>query len=171
LIGEANNINTNNRNWYVAYTAPRAEKKVAQRLEKIGIDYYLPLRKQYRQWSDRKKMIHVPAFTSYIFVKVNQSEYYTAICQSGMVRYIYFDGSPAIINEKTMEEIRRIFESDPMVELCDHIPTPGEKYIIPSGPLKGIEGKIIRLKGNTHFILEVKEWGKYLVLPYSTTLN
>ena len=27
------------RNWFVAYTAPRAEKKVAQRLENAGVEY------------------------------------------------------------------------------------------------------------------------------------
>ncbi len=153
----------------MAYTAPRAEIKVAQRLETIGITYYLPLRIVYRQWSDRKKKVSVPAFPSYIFVNVDQTEYHTAINQPGMVRYIYFGGMPAVLNEKTMLHIRRILETDEMAELCDCKPSPGEKYIIPSGPLKGIEGEILRLKGNTHFVLEVKEWGKYISLPYIIT--
>ena len=41
--------------WYAVYTAARAEKKVKERLDQIGIENYLPLRTEYRVWSDRKK--------------------------------------------------------------------------------------------------------------------
>ena len=40
--------------WYAVYTAARAEKKVKERLDQIGIENYLPLRTEYRVWSDRK---------------------------------------------------------------------------------------------------------------------
>ena len=43
--------------WYAVYTAARAEKKVKERLDQIGIENYLPLRTEYRVWSDRKKKV------------------------------------------------------------------------------------------------------------------
>ena len=46
--------------WYAVYTAARAEKKVKERLDQIGIENYLPLRTEYRVWSDRKKKVSVP---------------------------------------------------------------------------------------------------------------
>jgi transcription termination/antitermination protein NusG len=161
----------NCRNWYVAYTAPRAEKRIAQRLDKEKIEYFLPIRKEFRKWSDRIKQIDVPAFPSYIFVHVNQNEYYSAINLTGMVKYVHFGGVPAIINEHTIEHIRRAMEISTNTELCDNLPSPGDKYKITSGPLDGIEGTVVRLKGKTHFFLELKEWGKYLMLPYTATSN
>jgi len=59
------------KKWYVVYTTPRGEKKANHRLEEKGIETYLPLRKTIRQWSDRKKKIEVPLFTSYLFVYVD----------------------------------------------------------------------------------------------------
>ena len=55
-------------NWYVVYTKPKWEKKVAERLNEIGVVTYCPLVTKTSQWSDRKKKISVPLFNSYIFV-------------------------------------------------------------------------------------------------------
>jgi transcription antitermination factor NusG len=170
LVDKGSNTLNNIRNWYVAYTAPRTEKKVAKRLSMVGIEYYLPIRKEFRQWSDRMKHILVPVFPSYIFVYVNRKEYFSAINQAGMVKYVHFGGVPAKINAKTIEHIRKIIEYNSVLELCDKIPDIGKKYKIPSGPLKGVEGTILRLKGKTHFVMEVDEWGKCIIMPYIVPL-
>ena len=46
-------------NWYVLYTTSRAEKKVAQRLEEKGLEVFLPMIEELRQWSDRKKKVEI----------------------------------------------------------------------------------------------------------------
>lgn len=171
MVGKPIQKERSYRNWYVAYTAPRAEKRVAQRLEAVGIEYFLPLREDFRQWSDRFKKIQVPAFPSYIFVHVDNNEYFDAINQDGMVKYVQFGGISAIVNENTMISIRKIVEINSIPELCDNLPSLGSIYKIPSGPLKGFEGKVIRLKGKTHFFFELKEWGKYIILPFSSVLK
>ena len=43
--------------WFVMYTASRSEKKVADRLKERGLDVYLPMIEELRQWSDRKKKV------------------------------------------------------------------------------------------------------------------
>ena len=55
-------------NWYVLYTKPKWEKKVAEQLQAMGIDCYCPLVMKERQWSDRKKKVEMPLFNSYVFV-------------------------------------------------------------------------------------------------------
>ncbi|URM37362.1 hypothetical protein LLY39_01890 [Flavobacterium anhuiense] len=44
-------------NWYVVYTKPKWEKKVADKLNQLGIECYCPLITQIKQWSDRKKRL------------------------------------------------------------------------------------------------------------------
>ena len=51
---------SNKQNWYVLYTAPRAEKQVKQRLDAQGIKSWLPLHKTPRVWSDRVKIVEIP---------------------------------------------------------------------------------------------------------------
>src|SRR5512140_1670119 len=59
--------------WYALYTRPRAEKMVYSRLEEGGIEAFLPLYKTLRKWSDRKKLVEKPLFSSYVFVNVNNT--------------------------------------------------------------------------------------------------
>ena len=46
------------KKWYVIKTTSRSEKKVAERIDAIGVQSYLPLMQSIRQWSDRKKKIY-----------------------------------------------------------------------------------------------------------------
>ena len=57
------------KKWIAFYTKPRHEKLVQKELEKKGVQTYLPLLKERRRWSDRKKWVEFPMFKSYIFVK------------------------------------------------------------------------------------------------------
>ena len=77
--------------WYAIYTRPRAEKQVCQRLVEQGIEAYLPIRKTMRQWSDRKKMVEVPLFTSYVFVHIDRRFYDDVVRTHGVVKYITFE--------------------------------------------------------------------------------
>ena len=54
--------------WYAVYTAGRAEKKVKERLDKAGIESYLPLQSVIRLWNNRKRKVMIPVVPGYIFV-------------------------------------------------------------------------------------------------------
>ena len=58
--------------WYVIYTKPKNEKKVAERLQQIEIEVFCPLVTVVKQWSDRKKKIQIPLFNSYVFVFIDR---------------------------------------------------------------------------------------------------
>ena len=64
------------KKWYVIYTRPRWEKKVASLLQAKAIEHYCPLNRVMKQWSDRKKIVLEPLFKGYIFVKVKESVRY-----------------------------------------------------------------------------------------------
>src|SRR4030042_7161304 len=78
--------------WFAAYTRSRAEKAVARELEKQHINYYLPLYKTIRQWSDRKKKVELPLIRSYIFVRITRKEYTKVVETFGVVNIVCFSG-------------------------------------------------------------------------------
>ncbi len=43
------------KNWYVFYTAPRAEKVIQQELDFRGYEVFLPITKTLRVWKNRQK--------------------------------------------------------------------------------------------------------------------
>ena len=58
------------KNWIVVRSKPRAEKIAHAQLLEKGIEAYLPLLKERRKWSDRKKWVEFPLFSSYLFARI-----------------------------------------------------------------------------------------------------
>jgi transcription antitermination factor NusG len=97
----------NSKNWFALYTKPRWEKKVSQVLERKGIECWCPLRKIQKQWSDRKKIIEEPLFTSYVFVRINVTERTTVLMTDGILNFVYHVGKPAIIRDEEIDIIKK----------------------------------------------------------------
>jgi transcription antitermination factor NusG len=93
-------------NWYVVYTKPKWEKKVAERLNEIGVITYCPLVTKISQWSDRKKIVSVPLFNSYIFVQIEEKNRNRVFEIPGAVRYLFWLGKPATVRNSEIEAIQ-----------------------------------------------------------------
>jgi len=144
-------------NWYALYTAPRAEKKVQDRLNYMDVENYLPLHRTPRVWSDRVKMVDVPLFTSYIFVRCKEAELYSLLHIFGVVRIVYYCGKPAVIRQVEIDAIGQFLEAAVERPLCE-----GEEVEILSGSLKHISGKIQKVK-KKYLFLYIEALGKVCV--------
>ena len=96
-----------NKKWYAVYTRPRWEKKVSDILTRRKIENYCPLNKVVRQWSDRKKVLHEPLFTSYVFVRISEPELNSLKQTVGVINLVYWLGKPAVIRDPEVEMIKR----------------------------------------------------------------
>ncbi len=139
--------------WYVLYTSPRAEKQVKERLDKLGITNWLPLHRSPRVWSDRVKMVDVPLFSSYIFVKCKEYALRNLLTVYGVARIVYYNGKPAVIREKEIEVIRTFLEQASEHPLC-----PGDEVDIVCGAFKNISGKIKKIK-KSYLVLFLEQLG------------
>src|SRR5690606_39248546 len=86
-------------NWYVVYTRTRAEKKAAQQLADMEINGYCPVRREVRQWSDRRKKVDVPVLPSMVLVQLPANQRARVFACPLTTRYLYMDGKPAIVKE------------------------------------------------------------------------
>ena len=130
-------------NWYAVYTRPRFEKQVLKGLVDQGIEGYLPLIKTMRQWSDRKKMVEVPLFSSYVFVHINRSSYDQVLQTHGVVKYITFEGKAATIPSDQIDNLKIIIDSNEKVETTWESRRKGDQVIVTAGSLKGLKGELI----------------------------
>ncbi len=97
----------NNKKWYALYTKPRWEKKVNLVLNNKGIECWCPLRKTEKQWSDRKKIIEEPLFTSYVFVYIEETDRTKVLMTDGILNFVYYVGKPAIIRNEEIDLIKK----------------------------------------------------------------
>jgi len=140
--------------WYALYTRPRLEKQVFTDLSSRGIEAFLPTYKVRRRWSDRYKIVEVPLFKNYIFVRTTVGKYHESLRPFGAVSFVRFDEKPAEIPENEVESIRRLVTSE-----LPYNPHPylkvGRKVRVKNGPLEGCEGILTRKKGISRLILSI----------------
>ena len=153
------------KHWYVVYTKPKWEKKVAEQLEQLGITCFCPLITQVRQWSDRKKKVEVPLFNSYVFVQLLDSERNAVFNSVGVVRYLFWLGKPAIVRD---EEIRVIKDWINGPDSCEVSVVPfriGDSIQLESGPFSS-QKAIVQEVTNTHYVLVLESLGCVLKMKY-----
>jgi transcriptional antiterminator RfaH len=133
--------------WYALYTNPRQEKKVAARLQQLAIEVYCPLVIQVRQWSDRKKKVEVPLLPSYVFVKIESKQRESVFQVSGVVRYLYWLGQPAVIRDEEIVLMQNWLQG-PVTSFEISSIQLGDSYEISSGPFAGKKGIVNQVSPN-----------------------
>ncbi|WP_396178759.1 UpxY family transcription antiterminator [Flavobacterium sp.] len=123
-------------NWYALYTKPRKEQKVAEQLKKLGFTIYLPLKTEIRQWSDRKKKVTSPLFSSYVFIQIEDSKRTEVFVIDGVLNYIFWLGKPAVIRPEEMQLMQNAIEK-PNSEIVVDTLQPGELVQLQQGFFKG----------------------------------
>lgn len=108
----------------------------------MGIEVYCPVITTVRQWSDRKKKVTAPLFTSYIFVRLKEKDRNQVFAANGVVRYLFWLGKPAIVRDQEIETIERWLNNDQYEDIEVRSFTPGERVEIQSGPMKGQKGVV-----------------------------
>lgn len=156
--------------WYPVYTHARAEKKAHQTLLEKGIKSYLPLRRQLKQWSDRKKWIDEPFIKSYLFVHIAEHEKAEVLMTRGIARFIYFGGIIATMPDRQIEDLKLLMTSGIELEVTEENLLPGEKIILKAGPLKGMTGEIISYRSQKQLALRLENLGYSVIIHVAASL-
>ena len=133
--------------WFVLYTQPRNEKKVTDRLEKLGITAYCPMTIQVRQWSDRKKKVEVPLLNSYVFVQLAEADRKLVFEVPGIVRYLFWLGEPAIVGDEEIKTLKNWLSHD-LAALEVSALKPGDTITLKEGAFKNQEALIKTISKN-----------------------
>ncbi|QIY90743.1 transcription termination/antitermination protein NusG [Chryseobacterium gallinarum] len=144
--------------WYVIYTKSRYEKKIAQKLTEENFKVYLPLNATISQWSDRKKKVEKPLFSSYVFVYLDTlKDYSKALSIDGVVLFIKFGGKLVRVLDKEINQIKIFLNQFSEVELKHSLDLKiGEVKKITSGPFKNYECEIIKIDNKQKICVRIR---------------
>jgi transcriptional antiterminator NusG len=142
--------------WYALYTRSRFEKRMLSELTDRNIEVFLPMREVLSRWKDRKKRIWIPLFPGYIFVNhVDTPENrYKILNVPGAVRFVSIQGHAEPIPEEQIQSVRRFLESNIAIDPYPYMKL-GSRVEIFAGPLKGIQGILVKKRGRFRFVLQV----------------
>jgi transcription antitermination factor NusG len=140
--------------WYAIWTRSRAEKSVADQLERKRIEVFLPTVKRWSRWKDRKKQIDWPLFPGYCFARFDPRHVLDVLKCEGVAKVITFDGKLAPIPHGEIEAIQRLVETELQFDPCPLL-HEGDLVEVIHGPLKGVSGRLVHKGPKAKLVLSV----------------
>ncbi len=141
--------------WWALYTRHQHEKAVAGMLAAKGFEVFLPLYESTRRWKDRSKMLSLPLFPCYVFVRGGVSRRLQVVTTPGVHMILSHGDHDAIVPESEIQAIRATVEGPFQVEPHPFLKC-GERVRVKQGPLEGIEGVLVRKKNVYRLVLSVE---------------
>ena len=140
--------------WFALRVRSRYENTVATILGGKGYEWFLPLYKSRRPWSDRIKEIQLPLFPGYVFCRFNVQKRLPILTTPGVVAIVGIGKCPIPVDDGEIAAIQATVRSGlpsrpwPFLEI-------GQRVRVEYGPLCGLEGILVDLKGQHRLVLSV----------------
>lgn len=154
---------TNDKHWFVAYVRSCREKKAAEKLDALGYEYYLPVQRVVRQWSDRRKIVDRLVIPRVIFVRCSEIDRRRSLeLVSDIYRYITTKGpyTASVVRDSEMEVFRYMVEKgNRSVYVTDASFAPGDRVRVISGPLEGLECELVSIAGKRCLAVHLGDFG------------
>jgi transcriptional antiterminator NusG len=159
--------------WYACYTRARHEKQAESQLRQRGLESYLPLIQQIRQWSDRKKVVQFPLFPSYVFGRFTLREVHAVLTTPGVSTIVRANGYPTPIPDADLNNVKRfadaLAESGIEPETRPFL-TEGQWIRVLEGPFEGVEGVVVERRGRKRVLVGLAAIGQGLEIDIDTRL-
>ena len=127
--------------WNVVQTRYRFESRVASQLQGKGVQVFLPLLNETHRWSDRQKIVSLPLFSGYVFVRLQPSTpWRTRVLRTeGVMGFVQVNGDASPIPARQIDDLRRMLTQKLPCVLHPFLRV-GQRVRIRGGCLDGLEG-------------------------------
>jgi hypothetical protein len=157
LFPEEATIETLPDRWWVAHTKARFEKQFAWDLQRRAIPCFLPMVEHTIFSGGRKRRGMMPLFPSYVFFAGDDSARLAALVTDRLCQVIEVADQQSLKQE--LGALHRAIASGMRID-----PYPfaivGSRCRVRGGPLRGVEGTIVRRAGVDRLVLEVRLLGR-----------
>lgn len=140
--------------WYALQVRTKHELNVANFLRGRGYDPFLPLYESRKRWSDRVKVVQSALFPGYLFCRLNVENRLPVLTTPGVGQIVGYSKTPVPVDEAEIDAIQILIASG-----LPNQPWPflraGDRVHIERGPLRGLEGILLEVRGAHRLVLSV----------------
>jgi len=141
--------------WYALQTRPRHEKRTAAHLRAQSLEAFLPVHRCRHTWRNGvHRDLELPIFPGYVFVRATVYDRSIMLRLPGVVGIVSSRALPAVIPDHEIAAIRaatECFAAQPHPYL-----SAGDHVRIVAGPLRGMEGILLRRKRGCQVVVTVE---------------
>lgn len=143
--------------WYAVRTKSRCEAFAEANLQRLGVEVFLPMLKEYKQTPVAHGKLVTPLFPGYLFVRCAMPAQYRAVSYAtGVKNVISFGAGPSIVDDSIIDSIKGQVVNG-VVEIADDRLVPGKAVRIHEGSLCGLDAVFEKkLSGSNRVVLLLK---------------
>lgn len=153
--------------WWLVHTRARQEKALARDLGLRGVACFLPLVTMKRRYGGRNFQVQMPLFPSYLFLCGGEEARYTTLMTHRAAGVIHVVDQERLRWE--LRQIHRLTVGDEPVDLYPSI-RPGRRCRVVGGSLAGLEGVVLRRRGQCRVYVGVEALGQSAELEIDPSL-
>jgi transcription antitermination factor NusG len=144
--------------WWCLHTKPRQEKATARRLRRQRVAYYLPqIVREGRTPGGRKIRSTIPLFVGYLFLRGNDRDRVEALKGNTLVNVLEIPDQPGM--DRDLRQIHQMLSSG-LAVLPEPTHPVGTNVRITEGPLRGLQGIVVRRERGDKFVALVQFLGQ-----------
>jgi transcription antitermination factor NusG len=113
---------------------------------------YLPLMKKSRRYGKRVRVYEHPVFAGYLFVLTHTAGRALIRQYQRVANVLDVADQQTLVAQ--LHQIKTALDQNEAFELFPHL-TAGTRVKVQAGPLKGVEGFVVRLKNKTRIVLNI----------------
>ncbi len=141
--------------WYALAVKHQHECRIEAGLQWKKLETLVPLYRTRRRWSDRMKEMDLPLFAGYVFCRFPYEERVGVLNTPGVKGIVGFGGRPAPIQDDEISAIQAVLRSKLPVRPWPYL-KPGDRVLVERGPLRGLEGTLLREKASLRLVIGVE---------------
>lgn len=145
---------TDGQRWLAVYVQVRHERVVEMQLAAKGLEPFLPCYHSRRKWKDRYKEMELPLFPGYVFCRCTSRQRVAVLGTAGVVRIVGFGPVPVAVDDAEILALQTAVKAG---FTCEPVPylAVGERVVIESGPLIGVDGILTEIRSSQRLILSI----------------
>jgi len=140
--------------WYALQVRTKHERIVAEFMRGKDFEWFLPLYKTRKFWSDRIKEIDTPLFPGYLFCRFDAQKRLPILTTPGVIQIVGYNRVPVPVDDSEIAAIQTLVTSGLSNQPWPYIHV-GDRVEIHSGPLRGLTGILTEFKGKHKLIVSV----------------
>ena len=146
--------------WYVAKSKNCSSVRIKEKLETLGIEYFLPLRKTITERNGKKVTVTKPIALNLVFI---HTDFKTALSlvndYSFPMNYMIdtITKTLLVVPDKQMEDFMFMMNfPDDSIYISNENLRRGDRVRVIQGEFAGIEGELVRIKGHKRVVVRLE---------------
>jgi transcription antitermination factor NusG len=158
------------KKWYAVYTKYKCEKLACDRLERKGVQCYVPLLTVTKRYTRKIKTYHKPLINCYIFVCIEDNLFTKVLQTDHVMGFLTFAGIKVPIPGYEIQTLQRVVGEFEDISLIEKPLKVGDEVEIISGNLTGIRGVFLEQKNKRLFEISLDHIGVTLKVDIDPAL-